>query len=238
MKTFFIHLQRFLQNKQASFTGIAIQLLQSITGEEASLSSSDLLTTVKNAEEREPNVFSKLASMTMITSCLLGNFVLADQIATRYGPPPRMGPPFIVIAHFTYHALACLALSHRYGGKLRVARACLKALQKIAGRCPENVANKIVLIEAEIASLLGNLETAQLKYDESILLAEREGNLMEQALACERAGLFSRRIGSLSGALLYFERAEILYQEWGSPVKMQQVKNIAEPDKLQLKTTS
>jgi hypothetical protein len=74
------------------------------------------------------------------------------------------------------------------------------------------------------------------KFDESIRLAEKERNLMEQAMACERAGLYLRDSGSSLEAISYFEQAQRLYQEWGSIFKMDQVKGYIRVERLNVKS--
>lgn len=237
LEAFSSQLKTFTHNHQETYITFFSKILRTFTDKESSLSGSDLLRNVENTEKHDSNVLAKVSCMTMITLCLQNKHDFANKLASRYGPPPKMGPPFLTVGYYTYYALACLALSNSHAAsKMRTVRSCLKVLHKFADHCPENVDNKILLLEAEIARLRGNEEVAQLKYDESINLAEREGNLMETALACERAGLFFREIGSPADALAYFERAQSLYLEWGSPVLMEKVKDIAETERLRLKS--
>ena len=105
----------------------------------------------------------------------------------------------------------------------RAGKSALKNLKKSARYCPENVMNKIFLMEASHLAARGQRTRAIDKYHESIRHAKRQGFIQEEALACEQAGLALMEWGEEPLGMPLLERARVLYETWGSPAKVQQV---------------
>ena len=95
-------------------------------------------------------------------------------------------------------------------------RASLKKLRAYARLCPENVLNKVYLIEAERCALYGQRDKAISKFQKSIDHAREQGVIQEQALACERAGIQLLKWRKNGDALEYLDEARNLYRRWGS----------------------
>ena len=72
------------------------------------------------------------------------------------------------------------------------------------------------LIEAELASLDGNLAEAKKDYEVAILLAGRNGFTNYQGLAHERVAAHALRMGDNNEARYHYRLALDLYTEWGA----------------------
>lgn len=114
------------------------------------------------------------------------------------------------------------------------ARKRLKYLQKSALRCPENTANKVFFLEAELAASAGQYDRASLEYEKAIEYARKEHYLSEEALACERLARMCLSLGNTSEATKYFSTAIKLYQRWGAKVKTDQLRELCKREKLHL----
>mmetsp|Transcript_2819 Transcript_2819/g.5861 ORF Transcript_2819/g.5861 Transcript_2819/m.5861 type:complete len:605 (-) Transcript_2819:271-2085(-) len=79
-----------------------------------------------------------------------------------------------------------------------------------------NFENKLALLLAEHAAVIGDLDGAQEAYINSIQKAEEHNFINEQALACERFGLFYLEIGNDTEGRHFLGKAEALYRKWGS----------------------
>jgi hypothetical protein len=133
---------------------------------------------------------------------------------------------FAIIALIFHSGLVLVAVAREKGGhrRLNETRKFLKKLKYYANYCPENVLNKVSLLEAEIDVLKNRLDDAMIKYEESMALALQEGNSSEYALACERAArslIFHKRHIE---AIPYLSKAITAYEEWGAKAKVEATK--------------
>lgn len=243
MNSFSDQLKRMGQTEKAYQSEIKVQLVKCLMegGPMPSINSGSSATpkgatvAVDLDKVSRQNLFSiQLGFWKFVVAFFQGDYALAFQIIKEFGRPRRMGPPFIYAALQTFSSVVCLSVQNPSRKKLRLVRQNHRTLQRWSKHCPENFMNKALLIEAELARVAGKNDEVMLKYDESILLAEKEGNIMEQALACERAGLHLRSMGSSTKAIAYFQRSQRLYQEWGCVFKMDQQKGYARSERLNL----
>lgn len=96
-----------------------------------------------------------------------------------------------------------------------------QAKQKIwADHCPENFHHKYVLIQAEIARVLGNAWEASELYEQAIQGAKRYEFLHEEAIAYERAADFYGSLGREELSLFYLKNAHYCYSQWGATAKV------------------
>ena len=89
--------------------------------------------------------------------------------------------------------------------------------------CPENVHNKIYLLEAERSALRGKQAKARKKYLSSIRCAKEMGFIHEEALAHERLSLSLSLWGFDSEAQAHRKEAATLYHKWGFNLKATQL---------------
>eukprot|EP00957_Ditylum_brightwellii_P207661 15353954-Ditylum_brightwellii.AAC.1 len=93
-------------------------------------------------------------------------------------------------------------------------------MKKLVDYAPLNNQHRLLLIEAEVASLEGEHDIAIEKYDSAIAAAEVIGFLHEQAIGNERAGDFFLAHGSIKRATRYYGHAIDLYRRWGAQAKV------------------
>ena len=118
--------------------------------------------------------------------------------------------------------------------KARAYKSSLEKLRLFGKTAPENVDNKISLIEAELAVLkngrrkeMTSCPVAIMKFRQSIEQAHRQRFVHEEALANERYAIALLEWGETSQALEYFERAKKIYSDgWGAPTKVTRLINI------------
>ena len=86
-----------------------------------------------------------------------------------------------------------------------------------------NVAHAACLLDAELASILGENQRAAELYDRAQELAAANRFTQDEALANELAGEFYRRLGREKIAHTYFNDAYSGYARWGAAAKMAQL---------------
>lgn len=91
---------------------------------------------------------------------------------------------------------------------------------------PATFANKLALIEAEIASLKGDFRFAAMAYERSVNFAEAAGFVHEQALGHELAGAFYELNGLRTAAQSHMHTAHTCYSLWGAEGKAQQIQSL------------
>ncbi|CAB9501208.1 Serine threonine kinase with two-component sensor domain [Seminavis robusta] len=107
------------------------------------------------------------------------------------------------------------------GKRVRQAgKASLKSLMQLARHQPDNVMNKVYLIEAERLATMGQRNKALEKYRLSIEHAKKNNFVHEEALASERAGLSLIGWGETTNGAAFLERARWLYEKWGCTGKV------------------
>jgi PAS domain S-box-containing protein len=102
-------------------------------------------------------------------------------------------------------------------------------LSRWAELCPENLAHRSALLQAELERVRGNAHVAWDRYDEAIALAQRGGYLHDEALANELAGLSFRAHGKTTLARAYLTEAHRAYGRWGALEAMRRLER-AYPD--------
>jgi len=86
--------------------------------------------------------------------------------------------------------------------------------------CPENYLHKYLLIEAELAGIIGKEEKAGFLYDQAIESAQENRFNQNQGIACELAGQFHLSHGRKTVACMYLSEAHRCYIKWGAEAKV------------------
>ncbi len=129
-----------------------------------------------------------------------------------------------------YDSLACLALldecgaDERKGLLARVGRN-QKQLKKWVRSAPENHRHKYLLVEAELARVLGRTQKAGELYEKAIDLAAAGGFVSEAAIGCEAAARFFLGTGQTRIARTYLDDALREYGVWGAVAKVNHLEN-------------
>src|SRR5262245_12306068 len=96
-------------------------------------------------------------------------------------------------------------------------------LERWARHCPENFANRALLVAAEIARVEGRDRDAMLLYEQTIRSARDNGFVNNEALALEIAARFYERRGFERIARAYLRDARDAYRQWGADGKVRQL---------------
>ena len=110
----------------------------------------------------------------------------------------------------------------------RPGQAVLKKLRDCANKMkmPQNILNKIYLLEAEQLALRGDKDNALWKFRASSKFAREMNVIHEEALAYERAAIALDEWGEEAEALASIKKAMVLYKKWGSPGKVAQLEKL------------
>jgi len=159
----------------------------------------------------------------MIIHYKFGNFKEAEScfVKDQEGEPRDFG----VSAQWLYESMTRLAFA-RQGIKkrknLRKVRAVIKQLKALSTKCPENLSDKVFLLQGELASVNGNYDRALSKFKLAATMAAASKFLCFEALAYERMGWLVARqpLPDLAVARSYFEQSCARYQEWEAFAKV------------------
>lgn len=146
------------------------------------------------------------------------------------------GEPYADGAAVTYHqvvfrqtlALVCIELAATASDRapwLARARDNRRLLEPLAAHAPHNHAHRLLLIDAELARVSGDVLAAVDAYDGAIEHARRQGFLHEEALANELAGRFHRSRNRLTVARAYLLEACGAWDRWGASAKLAQLQD-------------
>jgi len=136
--------------------------------------------------------------------------------------------PSLCVYRDFFRALVAAALARETIGwarrkRIREARRLYGKLEAQLIYCPDNIVNKLYLINAELEFCRGRYTTALLKYQKSIFFAKRERLRLDHALACEKAGRMLHQAGRYSESVQFTQQARELYLSWGALVKVNQI---------------
>jgi hypothetical protein len=79
-----------------------------------------------------------------------------------------------------------------------------------------NFRNMVALLQAELATIRGNVPAALALFDSSIKEARKERFIQIEGLANERLAHYHRYLGNEHTAIAYFARARDCYRTWGA----------------------
>jgi len=120
-----------------------------------------------------------------------------------------------------YDGLIFLAMAHNssefeWSSKISNVMSNVEKFEQIG---KSNNEHKLLLLEAEIKSRIGEKDDALKKYQLAIAAAEKNGFTHEQAIANERAADFFLRNNDKDKASQYYGEAYSLYLKWGAQGK-------------------
>jgi len=125
-----------------------------------------------------------------------------------------------------YSALVSLEMArHKKTRKHKAhARKCIKKMESYVNAGAINYVHKLLLLQAEYASLYRNASDEIKKmFEAAISAASRSGFVQDCALANERAGIFFGDFGDQFWASEYLTCAHELYEEYGAKAKANQL---------------
>ncbi|CAM4122698.1 AAA family ATPase [Gillisia limnaea] len=99
----------------------------------------------------------------------------------------------------------------------------LTAITLWARQCEANFEHLRLLMEAELAGISGELNTALKYYESSITMAKKHQFIRDEAMANERTALLLIDLGIPKAAEGYLQSAHYLYYRWGAHRKVSQL---------------
>ena len=151
---------------------------------------------------------------------------LAKKFESLHEQDKARMPMRIILVSF-YHGLAMAEAYRRKKGRnrLRILNLMISVLKKASGLSSWNFKNKLLLLEAEKLSIVGN-ETNKPNYDLAIKSSQSSKFIHDEALACELAGKHFERTKNFKEAIKLYKQAEKCYRKWGTEKKANQMKDI------------
>ncbi|WP_160689285.1 diguanylate cyclase [Clostridium sp. C2-6-12] len=135
--------------------------------------------------------------------------------------------------------LACINTQNSLLGKQQIMHKISsneKRLKKWAQDAPNNFLNKLYLVKAEKARILGQTSKAIDYYEKAIKIASENNYIQEEALSNELAAKYYLSLENKRIAKMYFEQSIYCYNLWGAKAKsnniIQSYSNIFSFDKL------
>ena len=157
-------------------------------------------------------------------ACLFGRYDDALSLAEKGETVALSAPGSITIVdHYLYRGLAsavALNSDSANAAHRKILRDCLARLRCFAASCPANFLQHEVLLQAEAASLRGNLSDALKHYNHAIELAEQQGLTHLVGLANERAALCCIAHDQTRLARWYINCAKEAFGKWGATAKV------------------
>lgn len=102
-----------------------------------------------------------------------------------------------------------------------VVRHALRRLRFWARHSPDNFSNKVALLQAARAMLRQRWLVALQYCEQAAVLAQQQGFVPEQAMACELAAHNARQLKLSAAASEYLHEAAVYYQKWGARSKVE-----------------
>ena len=211
-------------NKRDSLTQMAlpsihsVRIFMGIAGENGSDFAFDYDEGLETAAKQ--GVFSTLVGIKfcrMYTSYMFGDYDTAFRYRVLPNDIKMMAPSIEQSSSTFYLGMLCAELARQkkqVRRNLRTAKTCLRCLRRLSRSCPENFADKVFFLEAELASLQKKTEIAFEKYVCAIGMAKYSGFIQLVGLANERLGWHLYRTGDSSAARGYWKEAQKCYGEW------------------------
>ncbi len=158
-----------------------------------------------------------------------GDYVGAFSASSRARPLLWTSPSMFETAEYQFYAALAEAAScdsavaDQRRQHLEALVAHHTQLEIWAVNCPENFANRVALVGAEIARLEGRDRKAMDLYEQAIRSARANGFVHNEALANELAARFYATRGFEKIAHTYLRDARYLYLRWGADGKVRQL---------------
>lgn len=231
------------RNQETAFRMIlpGIQFAQNLMGK-----NHDPLKLVGNVIEDEAQISDLLAQATksndeistaflnyylLVLAYVFNDYEAAAEEALRMERITR--PPYLhpsMSSPYTFSTLALIAVCGNRKRRdrqkiLSTAKRRIQKLKQFSRYTPENCLGKAFLLQAELAAVTGTGQDARCHYVSAISIAERLGDFMLRAIACERAARFCKQNGDDATASCYFREARSAYLDWGALAKDEQLDN-------------
>ena len=169
--------------------------------------------------------------MKLVAAYLGEDFDQALEWADRAAPMLLQVASMVIEATYYFYRALTLAALHaqepddRQRQVGQTIREILDKLKYWAEHCPENFANRLALVRAELARVEGHDLDAMRLYDQALRLARNHNFVHQEALASELASRFHRARGFDRIAEAYLGDAYGCYARWGAFGKVSQLEH-------------
>ncbi|HEY6877307.1 MAG TPA: histidine kinase dimerization/phosphoacceptor domain -containing protein, partial [Polyangiales bacterium] len=157
-----------------------------------------------------------------------GDWAAGRAAAQKAAPYVPLSSSFFELVE--YHYYAALVVAAGRDADEPQARAIIdehrRELAVWAEHCPQNFANRVALIDAELARLEGRPLEAMEHYERAIRAAREGGFVHNEAIALEVAARFYLARGYELISDAYLERARANYHAWGAEGKVRQLERL------------
>lgn len=133
---------------------------------------------------------------------------------------------FAVPAFVLFDVITRLECANDLSGRASAVSRAEVARQRFARwarKAPSNFESKRWLIEAELARFMARQAHANACFDRAIDAATRSGNLLDLALANERAAEFQEALGNRALHRAFLREASFAYARWGAAAKVEEL---------------
>lgn len=154
--------------------------------------------------------------------------LVVDIVKERLGRVYRFPQSALVMSGCILHGLVAAMMARRRPKErtkcLRILSRQIRRFKKWAYDSPQNCLDKLFLLRAESASVMGKHKVAVTHYINANALAADSGCLWLQAIANERAAEHLAQHGDAFAARAFFLRACEVWERWGASAKVRRLR--------------
>jgi predicted ATPase len=187
----------------------------------------DFRVEMDKAKETDDIVYAFVLSVCRMYLCLLFHDLDGAEEYVAALKHIRKAPPgFRKVTSGYYGALVVLALARdgrNVRKNLRRARKIIFIVDRLATLSPANCLDKVFLLEAEYASVVGQNDLAHKKYTCAVALAKESKFLQSSALGYELWARHLHRAGDLAQSRAHFQESLHWYREFGALRKVERL---------------
>jgi len=158
----------------------------------------------------------------MVASYFQENELAFGLIGAKASSLHLFGTYFSVLNEF-FIGLVSLSIAKTSTDRSRwtvIANGCIGQLREWSKSSPENILNKLTLLEAELAALNGDETSAMQLYSQAVSLSKIYGFFHEEALACEKAAIYCFERNNDYNAAAFLIQSYEAYYQWGATAKL------------------
>lgn len=162
-----------------------------------------------------------------VSAAIFGDTAYADHCFDNARPLALAMPAHINLSDFYFYSAVSVSCAEQLSVEQRLLRVRTShdRLKLWAELNPATFLNKLLLTQAELARLGGDMLEALRCYDQSAIAAAANGFIHEKALAHELAARHCDTCGLVSGARHHWRAARDAYRLWGAGGKVTQLED-------------
>ena len=166
----------------------------------------------------------------IFVACIFNNYELAVKLA-KIGRPliNHISSFFMEPIFLFYDGLVSLASVRTFEQgeekktRIQHAKEIITRLKKMSEDAPENYANKVHLLEAELAVINNETSKAVSNFESAIELSVKHNFPNEEALIRERAAMYYMKVDSMQQATQLLLQSFYCFKRWGAVAKVKEM---------------